>query len=238
MIKNPNEIVESFVADYQKAFGDTLLSVIMYGSAVTHEFRPGKSDITMAIVLTDTSIGNLGRSVEMHRKWRKRGVATPFFMSKEFIATSRDTYSIEFLDMKSNYRILYGEDVLAGIETQRDFLRTQCERELKDIALLLRKTYVDCLGQAAYLAGVLDGSVRQMIPIFRAILLLAGKNIPSTNSDIIAAVEDEHNLGISALSDIFHCDRKHQPTRQVEIFRNYVDIIDLLTKRVCIAGSV
>jgi hypothetical protein len=231
-VKNPHQIVEAFVADYQGVFGENLISVIMYGSAVTHEFKPGVSDINMAIILADTSMAHIGRCTLIQSKWSRCAVATPFFISKEFIVSSKDTYPVEFLDMKSNYRILYGDDLLAGIEINREHLRMQCERELKGVALHLRRAFVESQGRPKVIASVLEISIRRLLPVFKALLVLAGKNIPGTKSDIIASIEDQHNLGISVLSDIFHAGEKKLKYRSSEMYADYVKVVDLLVSKV------
>ena len=100
MIKNPNDIVEELIADYLAVFGNELVSAVMYGSAVTHEYRPGKSDINIALVLVDNTIKRLTQSLSIQKKWQRNGVSIPLFMTKEYIAGSLDSYPVEFLDMQ------------------------------------------------------------------------------------------------------------------------------------------
>jgi hypothetical protein len=99
---------------------------------------------------------------------------------------------------------------------------------LKDLALYLRREFVQCEANPAVLATLLDGSIRRLLPVFKALLVLSEKAIPSTKSDIIAAVEDLHNLGISVLSDIFHPDIRRLKGRYGQVFADYVKVVDML----------
>jgi len=45
---------------YHKVFGNDLISVILYGSAVTNEYIPKKSDLNFLIVLSE---GNLNMGI-------------------------------------------------------------------------------------------------------------------------------------------------------------------------------
>ena len=231
MIKNPNDIVEKLVADYLKIFGDDLVSVIMYGSAVSHEFRPGKSDINTLLVLKDNSIKRIHECTGFQKKWYSQGVAIPLFMTREFIRSSLDTYPIEFLDIQSNYRVLYGEDVLSGIKLEKEHLRLQCERELKGIALHLRTEYLRVAGRSKDVESLLSASVRKLIPIFKAVLVLNDRKIPGAKSEAISCVEDLYSLGASALSDVFF---KSQQFRDnyVELFDRFAGVIDVITLHV------
>lgn len=231
-IKNPKDIVESFVSDYRGVFGEGLVSVIMYGSAVTHEYKPGISDINIAIVLKDNSIAQIAKSMTLQKKWAKNKVSTPFFMTEEYILNSCDTYPIEYLDMRSNYRILYGEDVLEHIEIKREHIRLQCERELRGAAIHLRRFFVQCAGNNKMLSDLLNASIRRLIPVFKALLALKGDSIPKSKSDIIAAVEHSYDLGASSLSDIFNSDNKNLKQRYDQLFDKYANDIDKLIRAV------
>lgn len=227
-IKNPNEIVDSFVSDYHNVFGEQLISVIMYGSAVTHEYRPGISDINIAIVLTDNSISQIVKSLALQKKWRKSSVATPFFMTEEYIRTSCDTYPIEYLDMSLNYRVLYGKDVLEQVEIKPEHIRLQCERELRGAAIHLRRSFIQCAGNNKLLFELLNLSIRQLIPVFKGLLVLKDRSIPKSKNDIIAAVEDTYNLGASALSNIFISIDKNRKQGYDNLFDAYANDIDKL----------
>ena len=231
-IKNPNDIVESLVADYQGVFGEQLISVIMYGSAVTHEYKPGASDINIAIVLNDNSITQIAKCIALQKKWGKNRVATPFFMTEQYIRNSCDTYPIEYLDMRSNYRVLYGENVLEQLEIKQEHIRLQCERELRGAAIHLRRSFVQCAGNNKMLSDLLNASIRRLVPVFKALLALKGHTIPKSKSDIIATVEDSYDLGVSSLSDIFHSDNKNLKHRYDQLFNAYANDVDKLIKAV------
>ncbi len=227
-IKNPNEIVDSFVSDYSDVFGDQLVSVIMYGSAVTHEYKPGVSDINIAIVLTDNSIPQIIKSLAIQKKWQRKNVTTPFFLTKDYIATSCDTYPIEFLDMQSDYRVLYGEDVLENIKIQKEHIRLQCERELKGIAVHLRRSFVQCTGSNRMIFSLLFASIHRLIPIFKGLLMLKDNAIPKSKSDIVSMVEDSYDLGASAFSKIYNSNKKNLKKDIDKHFDMYARDIDKL----------
>jgi len=231
-IANPNDIVEEFVSDYRTVFGDHLVCVIMYGSAVTHEYKPGVSDINIAVVLEDNSIAQIGKSLALQKKWHKRGVATPFFMTVRYIRSSCDTYPIEYLDMRSNYRVLYGDDVLQQLELVQEHIRLQCERELRGAAIHIRRSFVQCVGNNKLLSELLSVSIRRLLPVFKGLLVLKGKSIPKSKSEIIATVEDVYSLGASALSNIFNSIHKKMSREFDTLFDQYANNIDTLIEAV------
>lgn len=203
-IKNPNDIVGKYVEDQQEAYGSDLLAILMYGSAVTHEYDPKKSDINIAIILKDFSIETVSKGTLVQKKWNKKGIFSPFYMTKEFIASSTDSYPLEFLDMRENYRVLYGEDVLNGLEIMKEDVRVQCERQLKGIALHLRRMFMSQWESKRNYLDIFEKSMKDIFPVMKGLIFLYNEPIPNSKSEIIAKVEDLVNLGASSFSEVFN----------------------------------
>ena len=229
IIKNPNEIVDEFVADFRGLFGENLLSVVMYGSAASHEYQPGISDINTVIVLNEDSVPILEKCIDTATKWAKRRVAIPFFMTRHFIESAIDSYPVEFLDIRSNYRILFGEDFFAHLDIQREHIRLQCERELRGIAIHLRKEFIRCAGKSAHLQQLLVISMKKLLPVFKAMVVLNNKPVPKLRGNVIMAIEDIYNLGVSALSDAaLHPIAANPEAGWAEMFDKFTKTIDKL----------
>jgi predicted nucleotidyltransferase len=231
-IKNPNDIVEKLIADFSQAFGEKLISVILYGSAVSHEYRPGKSDINVAVILSDNEVSTISQITPYMNYWSKRGLATPFFMTKSYITESLDTFPIEFLDIKNAHRVLFGEDILSGLEIQREHLRLQCERELRGTSLHLRKAYIHSIKKPEALLDIIHISIRHLIPIFRALLVLEQRNIPATRADVVGLVEDSFNLEGGSLSCLFTQSIADVKKNGQVVFDRYAKAIDALIKSI------
>ena len=125
--------------DLKNAFGDDLISVILYGSSLTSEYDPKRSDLNFLVVLSEEGIERLDRTHDLMAKWHKKKVATPLFLTKRYIESSLDTFPIEFPNIKRSHTLIMGEDVLQEVSFKKDFIRMQCERELKGKLLLLRE---------------------------------------------------------------------------------------------------
>lgn len=227
MIKNPNDIIEDLIGDYLKVFGDGLIGAVLYGSAASHEYSPGKSDINFALLLKDNSISRLRSCVEIQKKWSRKNVSVPLFLTREYIMSSLDTFPVEFLDMRSCYRLLYGEDILSTIEIEKGYLRLQCERELKGVMLHLRTEFIRAGNRAGSLRKLLSFSMRKLIPLFKAILVLKDHKIPSTKSEIISAVEDIFGFGASAFSDVFQSTAGNKDLSA--LFDRFTVLVDTIT---------
>ncbi|MBW1901605.1 MAG: hypothetical protein JRJ20_08205 [Deltaproteobacteria bacterium] len=99
-IKDPKEIFPEIIADYKGIYGGDLVSILLYGSATGKDYRPGKSDINFMIVLSEQGIEQLDRAFPVIKKWRKRNVAIPLFLTETYVATSMDVFPIEYLNFQ------------------------------------------------------------------------------------------------------------------------------------------
>jgi len=190
-IEKPEEIFPDITGDYREIYGDDLISVILYGSAAGGDYRPGKSDLNFLIVLSEEAIDHPDRALKTVSRWRKKGVATPLFMTKSYIASSLDSYSLEFLNMQKGHILVYGEDILKDISFEPEHLRLQCEREIKGKLLLLRERFLETEGKARRVQELIGESITAFISIFRGLLYLKGAAIPSSRREIVEALARE-----------------------------------------------
>jgi hypothetical protein len=172
---DPKEVGDQVIADCEHLFGDDLISILMYGSAASGEYRHGSSDINFMIVLTEDGIEHLDRTFEAVGKWRKSRAAIPLFITQVYLESSLDVFPIEYLNFRSNHVLLYGSDVLEGLVIKPEFLRLQCERELKGKLMLLRAAFVGTQGKGGRLRHVVSESLPAMVAAFRALLYLKGR---------------------------------------------------------------
>jgi len=190
-IKKPEEIFAEIEEDFRKIFKDTLISVILYGSGAGSDFNPHTSDLNFLIILSEEAIDHLDWAIETVSRWRKRNVATPLFMTQSYIQSSLDSYPLEFLNIKKNYILVYGEDVLKDISLEGHHLRLQCEREIKGKLLLLREGFLETGGKQKRIAELIKASITAFISIFNGLLHLKGIEIPPTRREIIQSVAKE-----------------------------------------------
>ena len=190
--------------DYRNAFGDDLVSVVLYGSSVTKEYDPKKSDLNFLIVLSEEGIERLHLAHELVATWRKKKVSTPLFLTKEYIESSLDTFPIEFLNIQRNHTVIVGEDVLKELSFKRIYVRMQCERELKGKLLLLRERYVETRGKHKILEELISASLPTFIFVFNGLLYLLDKEVPETKRETISMLSKALHLDEELFVSLLH----------------------------------
>jgi predicted nucleotidyltransferase len=191
--QKPDEIFSEFTHDYQEIYGTDLLSVVLYGSGARGDYIPGRSDINFLIVLTEDGIKGLYKAHKVVAKWHKRNVATPLFMT-QYIATSLDTFPLELLNIKRDYKVVWGKNPLGRIRIRKRQLRLQLEREVKGKLLQLREAYLTSEGRGRSLVAVASQSLTAFLSIFQGILFLREKETPHQRGAIIKAIAAETGL--------------------------------------------
>lgn len=192
--EKPQDILEPLTRDYLEAYGKDLVSLMLYGSAAGGDYIKGKSDINILVVLTPKGIERLDACLPLVKTWRKRNVAVPLLMTKEFIASSIDAYPIEFLNMQNNSQLIYGENVLEPLTFKPGDLRLQIEREIKGKILWLREGYLECGGSEKRLREMIGRSITAFVAIFNALLYLRTENIPRNKKETIMRTAETFGL--------------------------------------------
>ena len=100
----------------QAAYAERLVSVVLYGSAATGEHHARVLRLQRAL----RAHGNHGRAScgqrGIFRWWREQGSPAPLLLTENEMARSTDCFAIEFLDIKRQHVLLYGKDVISGLE--------------------------------------------------------------------------------------------------------------------------
>ncbi|MBU1700765.1 MAG: nucleotidyltransferase domain-containing protein [Candidatus Eisenbacteria bacterium] len=213
--KDPNTNCMVFLDDVKGIWGDRLESVVLYGSAARSDFSPSRSDLNFLIVSDDVKPETLRKVQPLTRRWRRIRIATPLFMRREVIRRSLDSYPLEFLSIMAAYRLLYGEDPLADLEFQSEYVRLQCERELKSKLLLLREAYVDSAGSRHVMRGLVSQSLPAMTAIFQGLLYLRGRDWKVWGEDLLKSGNETFNLDTGLFRELWRI-KKEQGRPQTE----------------------
>ncbi len=233
--KDPKEIFPQITTDYKEIFGDDLLGIILYGSAAGIDYLPGKSDINFMIVLSDKGIDRLEEAFNVVKKWQKKNVAVPLFLTEGYVKTSIDVFPIEYLNFQQNHLLVFGKDILEDLTFAREFLRLQCEREIKGKLLLLREAFLQSSGKTKALNAVINQSISAFIAIFEALLFLKNAKVPKTKRGIIRAAAEALDLEATIFESLLDVKegKKRQGEKEIKnLFTDYLKEVRKLSRHV------
>jgi predicted nucleotidyltransferase len=225
----PQDVFVPLTEDYKKVFGKDLVSLILYGSAAGGHYIKGKSDINVLVVLAPESVNKLEEFLSVVKRWKKSSVAVPLVMTKEFIDNSLDCYPIEFLNMKNNHILIYGEDILAQLNFRPENLRLQIERELKGKLVFLRQSYLDTDGKSKQIKELISRSLTAFISIFNALIYLKKGIAPQRRRDTIKELAGLFSVDAEVFSmcaDIKEGVDKLSGEEVADIFKKYLHEVE------------
>lgn len=195
---------EAFIDDLRATHGKNLAAVILYGSAAAGDFIPQTSDYNLLIALQRITPKDLRNAHAAMREWSRLGHPVPVYFTVDELQTAADVFPIEFHNMERARKVLYGTDVLAGLNISDEFLRHQTEYELRSKLIKLRRAYIPASVSVAGLVNLMAESLASFASLFRAVLLLHGFEPPVTKHEIVALTAHQLNLDGKPFEKIFN----------------------------------
>ncbi|MCK5654865.1 MAG: hypothetical protein KAI03_01070 [Candidatus Aureabacteria bacterium] len=215
--------------------GDNLIAVFVYGSAAGENYIPKVSDINSVFVFKNFEFSVLRSSLSVVSKGIVKKIAAPLFLTKDYINSSLDVFPIEFLDMKENHILLYGEDIFTGLEIKGEHIRLFCEQQVKGKLIRIRQAYLEVGLKKKGLESLLKESLNSLIPIFRNLIRLKGKQPSVNKAEIIRQLcqmfELDKNVFLSIYKDSSN-DEKIANQEVVVFLEKYLSQIEKLADMV------
>lgn len=169
------ERAQAYARDLAGAYGEALVSVVLYGSAARGEYREGVSDLNLLVLLAATDAHTLRKGSALARAWAAENNPPPLVMTEAEFRGSADVFPMELADMGDAHVVLHGVDPFHDLEIGPDHLRLQLERELKGSWIRLRTRYLTDAGDAAKFKPLLLKSLSTFLVMFRTVLRLSGR---------------------------------------------------------------
>ena len=223
------QVVNEFVERILTAAGSNLTSVILYGSAAEGEFHPEYSDLNLLCLVLDASFASLAKIADVVEWWRGKKHHPPLVLTPDELKTTADVFSIEFVDMKQRYRLLWGDDVLKSLDIPMHLHRSQLEYELREKLFLLRQHLMLAGSNEKQLWEVMLQSLTSFTTLFRHVLIEFDKAGRQHSLDAVKELGSKLNFDSSAFVQLIEVrarkiDRKQ--LRPADVAERYLDGIE------------
>ncbi|NQT95785.1 MAG: hypothetical protein HQ572_04985 [Candidatus Omnitrophica bacterium] len=177
--------INVYMQEMLKMHEGNVASIFIYGSAGSEDYVAGTSDINSAVVFKDLRFTQLNRSLRLVDKGIRKGMAAPLFLTPEYIKSSSDTFPIEFLEMKENHILVYGEDLLSDLEIEPSHIRFICEEQIKGKLIRIRQAYLEVGLRKKGMEALIKESLNSLFPVFRGLLRLKGITPPIKKEEAV-----------------------------------------------------
>jgi len=185
-------------------YGEKLLCLAAYGSAVEKIHDPGQSGIETVMVLSQVDLAMM-RSLSQHgAKLGARGITAPLALTPDDIKASYDTFPLEIIEIHQSHVVVTGRDFFESVEIQPEHVRLQCEREFKRIMLRIRQGVLAAAGHEQILVELSRDIGRHVLRTLRGFLWTRGQREYLPADAILARCAKETGRPLTGLSSAIH----------------------------------
>ncbi len=194
--------LQELVTKLERAFHDSLVSVILYGSGAGEDHHAKFSDLNVLCVLKEITPRELMEAEPILKWWRDHQHPSPTLMSEEEAHNSADCFPIEFRDMKDRRKVLFGIDVIAEVSVDGKFYRAQIEHELRSKLFRLREQGARVLSDPAALLRLCVDSVSTFCVLGRHALIASGAHARTEKRAIVHQLSSTLKMDVTPLETL------------------------------------
>jgi predicted nucleotidyltransferase len=216
----PAEVAEGLTRlakDLGEAAGPNLKAVLLYGGLASGRFRPGRSDLNIAVILEDGGGAALEKIAPVLTGALRRLRVEPFVLTTAELGRSADVFPTKFLDIQRHHVVLAGADPFEGLKISREHVRLRIEQELRNTVLRLRRRLVTAQDDPVALSTVLVGLPVTLAVNLAALAELAGSAVETGADPIDTARRAGRalDLDVAALDAVAALKGEKQPVQNL-----------------------
>ena len=226
---------ENFVEQIRQVIPTGMQSVILYGSAAAGDHLGKQSDYNLLIVMERLGLPELKALAAPTQAWVKRGNHPPMLFTMDSLRESGVTFPIELLDIRDAHKVLFGDDLLAGIAISQINLHRQVEHELHGKLLQLQSQFLLTGAQSKRIVGLLTGTLSKFLILFRATLRLYQPTVPVKKFDALQELSRHIGFDTSifmTIQELKDGRRKVQTVESDTLFDDYAAAIQTVVNAV------
>ncbi len=194
--------LDELVRKLGNAFGDRIVSVILYGSAAAGDWQERASDLNVLCVLKTVSVAEIKLADPVFQWWEKQGNLPPVLMTEKEVTHSTDCFPIEFHDIQERRRVLMGRDIAADLQIDFSYYRAYVERELRAKQIRLRQKSVELLRQHDRLVSLMLDSISTFCALGRHALILGKRPAVWKKQEIVTAMSEATGYSMRAANEL------------------------------------
>lgn len=172
---NVQQSLVDFVDKCKQFCGDSLSSIVLYGSAAEGRLR-ASSDVNLILVLKTYDVAHINPLREKLRLYHAAIQLNVMFILESEIAAAVEAFAVKFTDILHRHRVLYGPDPFIDIKVSRASTIQRLKQVIVNLTLRLRERYALVSLREEQLVHVIADISGPIRACAAAILNLQGKH--------------------------------------------------------------
>jgi hypothetical protein len=199
--------LEAYLHVLEQALGPRGGSLSLLGAAAAGTFLSGEGHLQNCLVIERFELERL-RALAAQLAMIHRAIAPPLVLTPDFIRASCDSFPLELLEMRQQHRTIWGRDPFSEIELVSEFVRVQCERELKSMTMAMRQAVVLACGDDELLAQHQRHSGDGVLRVLRGLLWLKGQKQARPAAAVVTEIESLVARPLPGVRSLLRLDRQ------------------------------
>ncbi|WP_157288528.1 nucleotidyltransferase domain-containing protein [Uliginosibacterium gangwonense] len=205
-----NAVLDEFVQEAQRAFGEDLLSVILFGSAAEGRMRQ-QSDVNLIVYLADFEQARVDEFRSALRVCHSAIRASVMFLLRDELPEAARLFAVKFNDIKARHRMLWGNDPFASLVIDKAELRRRTREVLLNLSIRLRERYAMLSLREEQLGPVISEAASPLRSAALALLDLQGETVDMSPRDaLIKVAQASQNPGFVSAVEVLSQVREQQ----------------------------
>ncbi len=196
---NVRERLAEFTKNLETALAEDLVGILVHGSVVRGEYRPGESDVDVIVILQRADFAHLEAIGNAMQVARYSARIEAMILVESEIAGASDAFPLLYDEIKQRHILLVGRDPFASVEVHDTHRRLRIEQELREAQIRLRRAVTDALGAREAIAGAVVRKVKQVRAPLHALLALKGIACPPDLPSVLAKIGETYGVDILPL---------------------------------------
>jgi predicted nucleotidyltransferase len=219
-------IVHEVVESATQTLGDTLRSIVLFGSAAENRLR-STSDVNLLIVLTRFETASVDRMRPgLQRAHAAVRLAVMWLVDEELPAAA-EAFAVKFADVARRHRMLFGSDPFERLTIPRHAAITRVRQVLLNLVLRLRASYALERDREERLTIVIADTVGPLRASATQILDLEGAPAPNAREALQRLGAEWHPARTEALLKAMHTARETRRLDSGVAATMFVEMIEL-----------
>jgi predicted nucleotidyltransferase len=181
------------------ALGADLVGILVHGSVVRGEYRPGESDVDVIVILETAAFAHLeaiGNPLQVARYGAR---IEAMILEEREIAGASDAFPLLYDEIKQHHIVLAGRDPFASVEVHDTHRRLRIEQELRDAQIRLRRAVTDAFGAPEAVGGAVARKIKHVRCPLRALLALKGVACATDLASVITKSGEIYGVDVTPL---------------------------------------
>ena len=193
------ERLAEFTKNLETALAGDLVGILVHGSVVRGEYRPGESDVDVIVVLEKAEFAQLeaiGNALQLARYSAR--IEAMILVESE-IAGASDAFPLLYDEIKQRHILLVGRDPFATVEVHDTHRRLRIEQELREAQIRLRRAVTDAFGAREASGGAVVRTIKQVRAPLHALLALKGIACEPDLPSVVAKIGEIYAVDVTPL---------------------------------------